>query len=234
MNIDIDVVYEDNHIIVVNKPFNTPSQEDETRDMDMLSIVKAYVKVKYNKPGDVFIGLIHRIDRPAGGLMVFARTSKAASRLSEQLRQKRFNKIYLAVVEGECIDSKTPQRIESYIKKDTSKNKVTVFSSEHDDAKFSSLEYMCVSRMNKHSLLKITLETGRPHQIRSQMASVGMPLYGDQKYGNGVPGQQLALWSHMLFFEHPVSKETLTFESFPNLEAEPWRFFSINPLTEPS
>ena len=231
----LDVVYEDNHVIVVNKPVNVPSQEDSSCDMDLLSMVKAYIKEKYQKPGDVFIGLIHRLDRPAGGLMVFARTSKAASRLSEQMRSRKITKKYLAVVEGEVPKSFDPIRLECYIEKDTSINKVSIYTVQNGGAKFAALEYVFIQIDQNHqnhqnhklSLIEVTLETGRPHQIRAQMSYVGLPLYGDQKYGNGFPGQQLALWSHQLSFEHPVSKEHLKFVSVPPLKQEPWKYFSI-------
>jgi len=236
----IDIVYEDNHIVVVNKPVNIPSQEDSSGDTDMLSMVKSYIKDKFNKPGDVFIGLIHRLDRPAGGLMVFARTSKAASRLSEQMRSRKITKKYLAVVAGKCsaetLDtSNNSIRLEGYIEKDSSKNMVTVYDNKRGDAKFAALKYNCLHNDadNKMSLIEVELETGRPHQIRAQMAHSGLPLFGDQKYGNAKVGQQLALWSHKLSFEHPVSKQLMSFVSFPTLKIEPWKNFSTLSQLDP-
>jgi len=245
----IDVVYEDNHVVVVNKPANTPSQEDESKDLDMLSMVKAYIKVKYEKPGDVFIGLIHRLDRPAGGLMVFARTSKAASRLSEQMRSRKITKKYLAVVEGEVGSEPTDPsraanpivaaglsgaanpvgsvRLEGYIEKNASTNKVAVYDIMKGESKFAALSYVCLQKQGGFSLVEVELETGRPHQIRAQMAHAGHALYGDQKYGHGRPGLQLALWSYELAFEHPVTKVPLRFVSLPPLTQKPWQDFSV-------
>ncbi len=255
----IDVVYEDNHVVVVNKPANTPSQEDESKDLDMLSMVKAYIKVKYEKPGDVFIGLIHRLDRPAGGLMVFARTSKAASRLSEQMRSRKITKKYLAVVEGElnaepvgaadptltaglsgaagpsgATDPSGTVRLEGYIEKDASTNKVAVYDIMKGESKFAALSYVCLQKQGGFSLVEVELETGRPHQIRAQMAHAGHALYGDQKYGHGRTGLQLALWSYELAFEHPVTKAPLRFVSLPPLTQKPWQDFSVLTQIAPS
>ncbi|MEI6602043.1 MAG: RluA family pseudouridine synthase [Clostridia bacterium] len=222
----IDIVYEDNHIVVVNKPVNVPSQADVSGDVDMLSMVKQYIKEKYEKPGDVYIGLVHRLDRPAGGLMVFARTSKAASRLSEQMRSKKIVKKYLAVVSGICPVGDGVTRLEGYIEKDSTTNKVAVYDIKKGDAKFAALEYECLQCASPLSLVRVSLETGRPHQIRAQMAHAGLPLYGDQKYGDGRVGQQLALWSNQLSFAHPVTQEVLNFVSPPPQETQPWRVFS--------
>ena len=217
---DLKVLYEDNHIIVVVKPFNIPSQGDKTGDIDMLTIIKEYIKEKYNKPGDVYLGLVHRLDRPTGGVMVFARTSKAAARLSEQIRKNEFEKKYLAVVNGK-IDPPNGE-LEDYLFKLQKSNTSYVVRPNKKDAKHALLEYN-TKNYNKEldlSMVEITLKTGRHHQIRVQFASRGHSLYGDQKYGlkqNSKYGkQQLALWAYSLSFEHPTLKTKLLFEEYPD------------------
>ena len=206
MKNNIDVLYEDNHLLVVIKPINVPVQEDESKDNDLLSILKEYLKVKYNKPGNVYLGLVHRLDRPVGGIMVFAKTSKCASRLSMQVRDNKFNKIYNAVVMNEIDES---GKFEDYLLKDTKKNIVRV----DKNGKLAILEYRRLAYKNNMSLVEIKLETGRSHQIRVQFSSRGYPLYGDQKYNKDAKvGEQLALFAKKLEFYHPVSKELLSFE----------------------
>lgn len=208
---NINVVYEDNHILVVEKPINVPTQEDESKDIDFLTMLKEYIKVKYNKPGNVYLGLIHRLDRPVGGIMVFAKTSKAASRLSEQVRNKTFKKIYNAVVDG-TIDEKG--RLIDYLLKDTKKNIVRV----DKNGKEAILNYKRLNYKGNYSLVEINLETGRSHQIRVQMMNHGYPLYGDQKYNkNAKVGEQIALFAKKIEFVHPTTKEKMTFElDLPN------------------
>ncbi|MBO5138149.1 MAG: RluA family pseudouridine synthase [Bacilli bacterium] len=203
----LNVLYEDNHIIVVNKPCNVLSQADNTNDSDMLSIVKNYIKVKYNKPGNVYLGLIHRLDRPVSGIMVFARTSKAASRLSEQVRNHLFSKKYVAVVNG-IIKSDSGEFVD-YLKK--IKNNSTVVTNS-SDGKRSELSYKVLARNYKRklTLVEVSLKTGRHHQIRVQFASRGFSLCGDQRYGNGVK-MQLELCAYKLSFYHPITKELLCF-----------------------
>ena len=162
----LNVVYEDNHIIVVEKPFNMPTQEDESKDRDLLTEVKDYVKVKYDKPGDVYIGLVHRLDRVAGGLMVFARTSKAASRLSEQIRNREFHKEYVTVVEGQIKSEKS--QLVDYLKKDKDTNTVQVVNKNVKDAKEAILKYEMIESKDNLTLISVDLLTGRPHQIRVQ------------------------------------------------------------------
>lgn len=208
---NINVIYEDNHILVVEKPINVPTQEDESKDIDLLTMLKEYIKVKYNKPGNVYLGLIHRLDRPVGGIMVFAKTSKAASRLSEQVRNKTFKKIYNAVVDG-IIDEKG--RLIDYLLKDTKKNIVRV----DKNGKEAILNYKRLNYKGNYSLVEINLETGRSHQIRVQMMNHGYPLYGDQKYNkNAKVGEQIALFAKKIEFVHPTTKEKMTFElDLPN------------------
>ncbi len=226
---NINIVYEDNHIIVVVKPQNILSQSDITGDEDMLSIVKAYVKEKYNKPGNVYIGLVHRLDRPTGGLMVFARTSKSASRLSEQLANRKFKKEYLAVVEGKV--KQKHARLENYIKKDIRTNMVTLCTRSDSDAKLAILNYTLLSATEELSLLKVNIETGRPHQIRVQLANMKNPLFGDYKYGaktrEGQKTDALALWAYKLEFEHPVTKAKMKFSSLPTQDSTPWNLFYL-------
>lgn len=209
----LNVIYEDNHIIVVEKPCNIPSQADKTTDEDMLTLIKKYIKEKYNKPGEVFLGLVHRLDRPVGGIMVFARTSKAASRLSEAIRTNNFSKRYLAVVEGKF--ENTQGSFEDYLFKDEALNKSKVVSKDKKGAKLAKLNYEVIAEVNGRSLVKIDLETGRHHQIRVQFSHAGHPLVGDQKYGRTNPGVQIALWAYELEFKHPTKDEIMKFNCYP-------------------
>ena len=212
---NLKVIYEDNHIIVVEKAPNIPSQSDKTGDIDMLTIVKEYIKKKYNKPGNVYLGLVHRLDRPVGGIMVFARTSKAAGRLSEQVRNKTFKKKYLAVVDGKPEDIKGS--LEDYLYKDQRNNISKVVSKDKKNAKLAKLDYRLITynEAKDLSLLKIDLYTGRHHQIRVQLSNFHHSIYGDQKYGTRGRGRQIALWAYELIIEHPISKEKLTFKDLP-------------------
>ena len=222
---ELKVIFEDNHILIVEKPFNILSQSDRTEDEDMLSILKKDLKVRYNKPGNVYLGLVHRLDRPAGGLMVFAKTSKAAGRLSELIRNKTFGKTYLAVVNG--VTNSTKGRLTHYLKKDNIVNTVEAINKPRQGYKEAILEYEVSESIKRYSLIKINLITGRPHQIRVQMGAVGNSLYGDVKYGNaGEKGKQLALWSTRLEFIHPVRKEILVYTLKPH-NVEPWDLFQI-------
>ena len=214
----INVVYEDNHIIVVEKKPNIPVQEDSSKDLDMLTIIKKYLKEKYNKPGNVYLGLVHRLDRPVGGIMVFAKTSKAASRLSEQIRNNEFKKTYYAIVMGKLDKTGT---FKDKLLKDEKNNIVKVDSK----GKESILNYEVISYKDDMSLVKVDLVTGRSHQIRVQFASRNHPLYGDQKYNvNSNVGEQIALFSNSITFMHPTTKEKMTF----NLDlpkCKPWNLF---------
>lgn len=212
---DLKILYEDNHIIVVEKKPNIPSQGDKTNDIDMLTIVKQYIKEKYNKPGEVYLGLIHRLDRPVGGVMVFARTSKAAARLSEEVRDKVFKKKYLTIVDGRF--EKRSDNLEDYLLKNEKNNLSKVVKEGTKNAKLARLDYeeLTYNEETNLSVLKINLHTGRHHQIRVQLSSRGHSIYGDQKYGTRGRGKQIALWAYSLSLAHPITKEEMTFESLP-------------------
>ena len=219
---NVNVIYEDNHIIVVEKPVNIPSQGDKTGDIDMLTIIKEYLKKKYNKPGNVYLGLVHRLDRPVGGVMVFAKTSKAAARLSEEVREKIFKKTYLVIVNGRF--SKTKGILEDYLVKNVKKNMSKVLKEGTKNSKLAKLDYE-VLKYNEEtnlSVLKINLHTGRHHQIRVQLSSRDHSIYGDQKYGGRGHGKQIALWAYKLQIVHPISKQTMEFVSIPKQEGS-WK-----------
>ena len=211
----LKIIYEDNHIIVVEKKPNIPSQSDKTGDIDMLTLVKQYIKEKYNKPGNVYVGLVHRLDRPVGGLMVFAKTSKAASRLSNQVREKTIKKQYLAVVDGKFKENKG--MLENYLYKDERNNVSKVVDKNKKGAKLAKLDYEVLGyKPDKNlSLVKIDLHTGRHHQIRVQLSNFGHSIFGDQKYGTRGKGKQIALWAYNLQIEHPISKEKMNFKLLP-------------------
>ena len=213
----LNVLYEDNHVIVVEKLVNIPSQADKTGDVDMLSIVKHYLKEKYQKTGEVYLGLIHRLDRPVGGVMVFAKTSKAAARLSEQVRTKQFEKQYLVVVDGKMQQEKGI--LEDYLLKNERNNISKVVKEGTKNAKLASLDYEVLKYAEdiQLSVVKVNLHTGRHHQIRVQFASRGHSLYADQKYGTRGRGKQIALWAYKLSFYHPISKQKLTFQVLPKM-----------------
>lgn len=223
--LEIKILYEDNHLLVVEKPVNVPVQEDASGDKDLLTILKEDLKVRYQKPGNVFLGLVHRLDRPVGGVIVFAKTSKAASRLSDSLRKQDFDRGYLAVVRG--VPPEKHAVLEHYLKKDRRKNQVFVVPPREKGAKYAKLEYEVLASAGGLSLLRVKLYTGRSHQIRVQLSAIGCPLYGDQKYGQKVnkPGQQLALWAYSLAFLHPVKKEKMVVHSLPP-DAYPWNIWS--------
>jgi len=207
----VKILYEDNHLLVVVKPYNMPVCSDSSGDLDLMTYLKDYLKKKYNKPGNVYLGLIHRLDRPVSGVMVFAKTSKCASRLSEQVRLKKFNKRYYAVVCGSLSGNGV---LEDKLLKDGRTNMVCVDPRGKD----SSLEYSVIDCRDDLSLVDINLITGRSHQIRVQFSSRGYPLYGDQRYNrNAIVGEQIALFSYFLSFEHPITHEVLEFcEFIPN------------------
>lgn len=225
---DLIVLHEDNHVLVVVKPQNVPSQADSSKDKDMLTVVKEYIKNKYDKKGAAFAGLVHRLDRPTGGVMVFAKTSKAAERLAEQMQSGEFEKEYL------CITCKEPQRkkdtLVNYLKKNEKENKVEIVPMATDGAKKAILHYETLTDYKGFALVRVKLETGRSHQIRVQMSNIGAPLYGDQKYGADEKtfGKNLALWATKLSFNHPVTKQKCTYIVYPPTDEAPWKAFDIN------
>lgn len=223
----LTVLYEDNHIIVVLKPQNVPTQGDASGDESLLGEVKAYVKEKYGKPGEAYIGLVHRLDRPTGGVMVFARTSKAAERLCEQIKNGEFEKRYLAVVLGTPRDRQA--RLENYLKKDEKTNTVVTVPAAYEGAKKAILDYKVVESDPRFSLVDIKLITGRSHQARVQMKSIGNPIFGDARYGGDVQakGHNLALWAYELRFYHPTTKTPMVFVAYPPVDKTPWKFFAI-------
>ena len=219
----VKVLYEDNHIIVAIKPAGVLSQGDGSNSPDMLTILKAYIKEKYDKPGAVFLGLVHRLDRPVSGVMVFARTSKAASRLSEQIRNRKVEKIYRCVIDGVL---KGEGRLENYICKDENSNMVTISDCEKPGYKASYLDYKVLASKEGLTMTEVRLGTGRSHQIRAQMANFGHPIIGDHKYGSvDKRCKDIALEAYRLSFEHPVKRDFLTFEA-PLTEGFPWSLFA--------
>lgn len=221
----MDILYEDNHVIVVLKPQNVPSQADESGDKDMLTMVKEYIKEKYNKPGNVYVGLVHRLDRPTGGVMVFAKTSKAAARLTEQFKNKEAEKTYFAVVCGTLKAKQT--KLVNYLLKDEKNNIVKVVPMATTGAKRAELDYTVLEEKDGFSLLKVKLETGRGHQIRVQLSTIGNPIYGDQKYGKDMPKANLNLFAVELKFKHPITGDTMVFRAYPPENLKAWNLFDL-------
>lgn len=215
----IKILYEDNHLLVVLKPINMPVQRDASGDMDLLTLLKDDLKKRYQKPGNVYLGLVHRLDRPVGGIMVFAKTSKAASRLSEQVRCHQLEKEYHAVLMGNMMPKEGT--LKDYLWKNPKTNRTIV----DKRGKEAVLSYKRLKMINNMSLVQIWLKTGRSHQIRVQFSSRGFPLYGDQRYNKmAKAGEQIALFASSLSFYHPITKEKMTFtEPLPN--NYPWNLF---------
>ncbi|MBQ4439486.1 RNA pseudouridine synthase [bacterium] len=205
-----EIIYEDNHLLVVVKPQGIPVQKAESSNDDFQSLLKDFLKRKYDKPGNVFLGIVHRLDQPVGGVMVFAKTSKAASRLSEEIRLNLWKKCYLAVVDG--IPKEKKAVLEDYLVKNEATNEVSVSRKGDPKAKFARLYCETLESKNGRSLLKITLETGRAHQIRVQLSSRGLPIVNDHKYNkNSRNIADIALWAYSVEIIHPVTKEKLVF-----------------------
>ena len=225
---DIPVLYEDNHIIVVLKPQNMPVQADESGDADLLTVLKEYIKQKYNKPGNAFLGLVHRLDRTTGGVMVFARNSKCAARLSEAFANREVEKEYLAVL---CGTPKAKQgTLVNYLKKNILNNTVYVATEATEGAKRAELSYEILATTPLTSLAKIQLGTGRSHQIRVQFSAINTPVFGDARYGGDKYGKHnLALWAFKLVFTHPVTKDKMVFVVYPP-ENVPWTDYDTNAL----
>lgn len=223
---DLIILHEDNHVIVVLKPQNVACCPDESGDDNLFDCIKRYLKDVYKKPGNVFLGLVHRLDRPTGGVMVFAKTSKAAARLSEQMKNGGFEKLYMAVLCG--VPSKKQGTLKNYLRKSTVNNTVYVCTQTEEGAKFASLEYEIKQEKGALCLAEIKLHTGRTHQIRVQFASVNCPVYGDMRYGGerAVKGK-LALWAYSLRFAHPTTGEKMRFEIEPPMDEGVWANFSL-------
>ncbi len=228
----LKILYEDNHIIVVLKPQNVASCPDESGDESLFDMVKEYIRVSCNKQGNVYLGLVHRLDRPTGGVMVFARTSKAAGRLGEQMSSGDFEKKYLTVLVG----APHPPfgKLTQWLKKNTVNNMVYLCPQGTDGAKLASLDYRVLEEKEGLALTEVKLHTGRSHQIRVQMAGVAHPVYGDMRYGGekAVKGK-LALWAYSLSFTHPVTKERMRFLSEPPTNESPWSKFDLAPIVKP-
>lgn len=222
----LNVLYEDNHIIVVEKMVRVPMQEDISKDICMMDIVKEYIKIKYNKPGKVYLGMVHRLDRMVGGVVVFARTTKAMTRLSEQVRNREIHKKYLAVLNGEL---KQSGHLENYLVKNEKTNMSRVCKENVLNSKLAILDYKVLEIKNGYTLVDVDLHTGRHHQIRVQFSNISHPLFGDQRYGKDINkvGDNIALFAYSLTFKHPVTKEEITFKKMPNKKIGAWKYFNI-------
>ena len=229
MQNDLTILYEDNHIIVVLKPQMVACCPDESGDDNLFDMVKRYIKETYNKPGNVYLGLVHRLDRPTGVVMVFAKTSKAAARLSEKMKTGGFEKKYYAVLCG--IPGRDKATLVNYLRKNSINNTVYVCTESEEGAKLASLAYEIKDKQNGLCLADITLHTGRTHQIRVQTAAINCPVYGDMRYGGekAVKGK-LALWAYSLRFSHPVTGEALRFIIEPPKDETPWKMFAFEKL----
>lgn len=217
-------LFEDNHLLVVQKPFGMLSQGDPTGDLSLLDWGKSYLKERYQKPGRVYLGLVHRLDRPTGGLLVFARTSKSAARLSQQFRDRQVGKVYLAVVEG-CLSG--AGTLTDHLGRVPGKNLVRAFSGPRPGTKEAQLEYRALQTVGERSLVEVRPLTGRRHQIRVQLRQLGHPIVGDVKYGNTapLPDRSIALLAYRLELTHPVRKEPIAVTArWPT--NEPWPRFS--------
>lgn len=226
----LEVLYEDNHIIAVNKKISDIVQADKTGDEPLSDAVKAYIKAKYNKPGDVFLGVPHRIDRPVSGVVLFARTSKALTRLNKmfQEHEEQISKIYWAIVGN--LPPQDQDVLTHYMLKDSEKNKSYAYDKEKKGSKKAVLEYKLIGRSQKYYLLEIKLYTGRHHQIRCQLAKIGCPIKGDLKYGapRSNEGGGISLHAREVSFQHPVSKEKITITATPPLNDTLWKEFYEN------
>lgn len=228
----VEIIYEDNHLIAVNKRSSDLAQGDRSGDESLDIQVKKYIAAKYNKPGEVFLGIVHRLDRPVSGVLLYARTSKALERLNEMFRSRDVRKIYLAVVKERPPEDEGT--LEHFIKKNEKQNKSYTYDSEVKGSKKASLTYKTISRSDKYYLLEIELHTGRHHQIRAQLAAAGCPVKGDLKYGFPRSNEDgsISLLARSLEFTHPVKKERITITA-PLPESDIWPVFkSIIPPSE--
>lgn len=219
---DIPIVYEDHHLLIVEKPENVLSQKDHTGDPDVLTLCKEYIKREMQKTGNVYLGLVHRLDRPVGGVMMLAKTSKAAQRLSRQMKDRVIQKTYWAVVHGPVPENGV---LTHHLVKDRQRNVVKAVSSPNRQAKEAMLSFQRLETAGKLSLIAVNLHTGRPHQIRVQLSSERHPIWGDYKYGSpGKDGKSIALWAVELSFRHPATGKIMTFTCPPALR-KPWAGF---------
>lgn len=207
---NLDVLFEDNHIIIVNKRSGDITQGDKTGDKPLSDVVKEYIKEKYNKAGNVFLGVVHRLDRPTSGVIIFARTSKSLERLNKMLRDKNISKTYWAIVKDH--PKKEKDTLINYLKKNPKNNKSSVYPKEITDSKKAILHYQLIKKLDNYSLLEIDLETGRHHQIRAQLASLGFPIKGDLKYGFNRSNKDGSIHLHArkIVFMHPVTKDEVS------------------------
>jgi 23S rRNA pseudouridine1911/1915/1917 synthase len=207
---NLQVLFEDNHLIIVNKRAGDITQGDKTGDKPLSDVVKEYVKEKYNKAGNVFLGVVHRLDRPTSGVIVFARTSKALERLNKMLRDKIINKTYWAVIKNH--PEKEKNTLINYLKKNPKNNKSSVYIKEITDSKKAILHYNVIKKLDNYSLVEIDLETGRHHQIRAQLSFIGFPIKGDLKYGFNRSNKDGSIHLHArkIEFVHPVTKEQIS------------------------
>lgn len=219
------ILFEDNHLLVVNKLPSEIVQGDKTGDVALIDEVKQYLKLKYNKAGNVFAGLVHRIDRPVSGAVIFAKTSKALTRMTIMMKDRELQKSYLAIVRGK--PPKTNDRLEHFLIKNESKNKSFVVDAERSGAKKAILDYVVIGHSVSYTLLEITLHTGRHHQIRAQLSAIGMPILGDLKYGDkrSLPDASIALHALRLHFVHPVTDNEITIVAPPSKESQQWQVF---------
>jgi len=208
---NLEVLFEDNHLLIVNKKSGDIVQGDKTGDKPLSDVVKEYIKEKYNKPGEVFLGVVHRLDRPTSGIIIFARTSKALERLNKMLRERTISKTYWAVVKNTPLKEK--DSLIHFLRKNPKNNKSTVFTKETDASKKAILHYSVIKKLDNYSLLEIDLETGRHHQIRAQLSFIGSPIKGDLKYGASRSNKDGSIHLHArnISFTHPVSKENISF-----------------------
>ena len=207
---NLEVLFEDNHLLIVNKKSGDIVQGDKTGDKPLSEVVKEYIKEKYNKPGDVFLGVVHRLDRPTSGIIIFARTSKALERLNKMLRDRVISKTYWAIIKNN--PKKVKDTLIHFLKKNPKNNKSTVFTKKTEGSKKAILHFTIKKKLDNYSLLEIDLETGRHHQIRAQLSFIGSPIKGDLKYGASRSNKDGSIHLHArtINFTHPVSKKTIT------------------------
>lgn len=223
---DLQILFEDNHLLVAVKPADIPVQADASGDPDMLTMLKQYLVEKYNKPGDAYLGLVHRLDRPTGGVMMFAKTSKAAERICEAIKNGEVDKKYLAVLDG--VPRYKADKLRCYLKKFSDTNTVKIVPALTEGAKYAELDYKVLCEKQGYSLVSVKLVTGRGHQIRVQMAGMGTPIVGDRRYGNGENTKlPMCLWATELRLNHPVSGKTMVFRVYPP-EIAPWTAFNVD------